>query len=209
MCIGPGECAAILGPNGAGKSTLLRAIAGLLPLDSGDVIFDGVSVAGSGAAHLMGKGLVFVPQAKRVFPSLSVADNIQIMLHPLGRRDRRLRTEALHAEFPVLRERTRVLAGRLSSGEQQIVALARAMAITPRLLLLDEPSHGLSPLWVDRVCGHLKAIREAGVSIGIVEQNIDMAAELADRGYILRMGRVVRDMPAREFSQAMRDSSFA
>lgn len=205
--IDEGECVAILGPNGAGKSTLLKAIMKLVPARAGEVLFKGgVVVLGDGASK---PAIAFLPQGKRVFPSLTVCENIEIMLHKVGRRQLRMRTEALLAMFPALKERAGMAAGRLSSGEQQMVALARAMAIEPQLLLLDEPSHGLSPVWVDRVFDHLKVLRQRGVGIALVEQNVDKAAEIADRGYVMRGGQIVDETRPSEFARAVRDAGFA
>jgi branched-chain amino acid transport system ATP-binding protein len=207
ISIDEGECVAILGPNGAGKSTLLKAIVELVPARAGEVLFKGGVFALGGAA---GKpAIALLPQGKRVFPSLTVSENIEIMLHKFGWRQRRMRTEALLAMFPALEERAGMAAGRLSSGEQQMVALARAMAIEPQLLLLDEPSHGLSPVWVDRVFDHLKVLRQQGVGIALVEQNVDKAAEIADRGYVMRGGQIVDETTPSEFARAVRDAGFA
>ncbi len=120
-----------------------------------------------------------------------------------------MRVDALFTMFPALKERAGLLAGRLSSGEQQMVALARAMAIEPQLLLLDEPSHGLSPIWVDRVFDHLKVLRQRGVGIALVEQNVDKAAEIADRGYIMQAGQIVDETGPSQFARAVRAAGFA
>jgi branched-chain amino acid transport system ATP-binding protein len=207
ISIDEGECVAILGPNGAGKSTLLKAIVELVPARAGEVLFKGEGVALGGVA---GKpAIALLPQGKRVFPSLTVSENIEIMLHKSGWRRRRMRTDALLAMFPALKERAGIAAGRLSSGEQQMVALARAMALEPQLLLLDEPSHGLSPIWVDQVFDHLKVLRQQGVGIALVEQNVDKAAEIADRGYIMRGGQIVDETRPSEFARAVHDAGFA
>ncbi|MBI3372380.1 MAG: ABC transporter ATP-binding protein [Betaproteobacteria bacterium] len=203
------ECVAVFGPNGAGKSTLLKAVAGLLRSDRGEVLLDGERITGLDPATLGKYGIVYVPQGRRVFPSLTVYENLEIMLYRLGSRERRAAVESVFADFPALRDRSGVAAGRLSSGEQQIVALARAMVLKPKLLLLDEPTHGLSAAWVERVFVSLKALCGRGVAIVLVEQAVEKAVELADRGYVMRLGRIVREAEAANLVQAYRESGLA
>jgi branched-chain amino acid transport system ATP-binding protein len=197
--VGPGEVVAVLGANGAGKTTLVRTIAGQLPVRSGSITFDGQDVTRT-APHARAKqGLLMVPEGRRLFGGLSVAENIA-----LGRRAARgSEGEDPLAEledlFPIIRERSHQQAGLLSGGEQQQVAFARALVGRPRMLLLDEPSLGLSPLLVDQLFEHIGVIRERlGVGMVLVEQMVHRALEIAERAYVIERGRVVLSGPSAE-----------
>jgi ABC-type branched-subunit amino acid transport system ATPase component len=186
---GAGEIVAVIGPNGAGKSTLLKAVYGLARVRGGTVRYEGGDVTGSRAHELTELGLNFVPQTDNVFPSLSVAENLAVAAGVLPRAGRAAALAAVHDLFPLLRERRRQRAGTLSGGQRKLVALARALVTQPRLLLLDEPSAGLAPRAMNEVFTKLSEIRELGIAIVIVEQNARRALALADRGYVLELGR--------------------
>jgi branched-chain amino acid transport system ATP-binding protein len=191
----PGELVALIGPNGAGKSSTLRAIARLVPSAGGDIRLYGTSISQAAAHTLPGRGLVLVPEGRRVFGELSVVDNLRLGAHTRGRRDAAEQLDRSFALFPILRERARQAAGTLSGGEQQMLAIARAMMSSPRILLLDEPSLGLAPVVVRQVFDLLRELHARGVSILLVEQNARMALEVADRAYVLQTGRLVASGP--------------
>ncbi len=191
-----GELVALIGANGAGKSTLLRAIAGLLVPAAGRVALDGRDVTGQTPEAMIRAGVALVPERRRVFADLTVLDNLELGGYALPRgRDFRSRLDAGLEEayrlFPVLRRRRGQLAGTLSGGEQQMLAIGRALMSRPRLLLCDEPSLGLAPLVVQEIMRLLSTLREAGATILLVEQNARMALRSADRAYVLEVGRVV------------------
>jgi ABC-type branched-subunit amino acid transport system ATPase component len=183
------QIVAIVGPNGAGKSTLLKAIYGLVRPRGGSVRFAGVEVTGRRADLLTRDGMNLVPQVGNVFPSLTVAENLHVGALVLARSDRQAEIARVLELFPLLAERRRQRAGLLSGGQRKLVAIARALVARPRLLLLDEPSAGLSPLAIDLVFDKLVEIRGLGIGIVIVEQNARRALALADTGYVLDTGR--------------------
>ena len=183
------EIVAVVGPNGAGKSTLLKAVYGLLRPRDGSVHFDGEDVTALRADLLTRRGLNLVPQVENVFPSLTIAENLHIGALVLPKDERPAELERVLEVFPLLAERRRQRAGSLSGGQRKLVALARALVARPRLLLLDEPSAGLSPIAVDLVFEKLVEIRSLGITIVMVEQNARRALALADRGYVLDTGR--------------------
>lgn len=192
--VGSGEVVCVIGPNGAGKSTLLRTICGMLPVGSGTISFEGRSLNGSAPAAIVACGIAMVPEGRRVFGPLTVRENL--MMGAYLRRGAAQRTEVrrdlerLYETFPVLGRREKQMAGLLSGGEQQMLAIARAMMARPKLLLLDEPSMGLAPLIVKDIFRVLDQLRRE-TTILLVEQNARIALQLADRGYVLEMGRVV------------------
>ena len=191
-----GELVALIGANGAGKTTLLRAIAGLVAPAAGRVTLDGRDVTGQAPEAMIRAGVALVPERRRVFAPLTVLDNLELGGYALPRgRDFRSRLEAGVEEayrlFPVLRRRRDQLAGTLSGGEQQMLAIGRALMTRPRLLLCDEPSLGLAPLVVAEIMRLLSTLREAGTTILLVEQNARMALRSADRAYVLEVGSVV------------------
>jgi branched-chain amino acid transport system ATP-binding protein len=189
----PGEVVALIGANGAGKTTLLKAIAGLVTPQAGDVTLEGSSISAVDASDRVKLGVALVPEGRRLFSRLSVAENL--LLGSYRNDDPRHRQEMLeriHALFPVLRERARQRAGTLSGGEAQMLAIARALMSRPRFLMLDEPSLGIMPRLVDAVMDSLRRLHEAeGLTMLLVEQNVPAALDLADRGYVLQTGRVV------------------
>jgi branched-chain amino acid transport system ATP-binding protein len=186
-----GECVALIGANGAGKTTTLRAISGLLPIRAGRVRFRGESLAGLSPRRVVERGLAHVPEGRQVFPSLTVRENLE-----MGARTREARAgrnasfDAVFALFPRLRERERQLAGTLSGGEQQMLAIGRALMARPRLLLLDEPSLGLAPLMVRAIFEIVGTVNASGTTILLVEQNVLRALQLCHRGYVLENGEV-------------------
>jgi ABC-type branched-subunit amino acid transport system ATPase component len=188
-----GELVAIIGPNGAGKSTLLKVVYGLLRPRAGSVRYAGDDVTGMQPEQLTRLGLNYVPQLRNVFPSLSIAENLQVACVSLPRAERRQALDELYGHFALLGERRRQRAATLSGGQRKLLAIARALATRPRVLLLDEPSAGLSPEAVELVFGQLAAVNERGIAIVMVEQNARRALALADRGYVLDMGRNAHD----------------
>jgi branched-chain amino acid transport system ATP-binding protein len=191
-----GEIVAILGPNGAGKSTLIKAIAGLAPISGGAVTFDGRDVTRLPAHCMIRLGLAFTPQTENVFASLSVDDNLQLAAGVLAKALRADRIAVIYTMLPDLARQRRLLAGRLSGGQRQMLAIARALLVAPKALMLDEPSAGLSPKLAEMVFARLADIRRSGVGILLVEQNTRAALNLADRAYVLVQGRARHQGPA-------------
>lgn len=189
-----GEIVAIVGSNGAGKTTLLNTVAGILRPRTGSIRMLGVDVTQVRPERVCEYGIALVPEGRRLFSGLTVRENLLLGAYSARARPHRERTlEEVQEIFPILRERARQLAGTLSGGQQQMVAIARALMARPKLLLLDEPSLGLSPKMVDAIFDVMKRINELGVSILLVEQNVGRALEIADRGYVLEQGRIVRE----------------
>jgi len=183
------ELVAIIGPNGAGKSTLLKVVYGLLRPTSGQVRYRTDDVTGVRPERLTRLGLNYVPQLGNVFPSLSIAENLLVGSVSLPRAERRPAVDDMYAQFPLLAERRRQRAGTLSGGQRKLLAIARALVTRPQALLLDEPSAGLSPQAVELVFDQLAEVKRRGIAIVMVEQNARRALSLADRGYVLDMGR--------------------
>ena len=184
----PGELVGIIGPNGAGKSTLIKALFGLVRVSSGQVVLDGEDVTNERADRLVSKGLGYVPQTNNVFPSLSVEENLQMGLYQTPKRFSE-RYDFVTGLFPTLHERRRQRAGSLSGGERQMLAMSRALMMEPSVLLLDEPSAGLSPAMQDEVFVQTRRINRAGVSVVMVEQNARRCLQICNRGYVLDQGR--------------------
>ena len=193
LAVGPGEIVALIGHNGAGKTTTLKAIAGLLPVWTGRVLFDGAAIAQVSSAARVRRGLAFIPQERFVFADLTVTENLELGAFSIA--DRRLaaeRRETILTLLPVLAERKQQLAGTLSGGEQRMVSLGMALMMRPRLLLLDEPSLGLAPFLVERIMATIQDIvRREGLTVLLVEQNIHHALAIATRVYVMRTGRVI------------------
>jgi branched-chain amino acid transport system ATP-binding protein len=183
-----GEIVGIIGPNGAGKSTLLKAMFGLIPVRSGTVALRDVDVTSAKAHTLVTKGVGYVPQSSNVFGSLTIEENMQMGVY-LRPRTYNARFDVVCTLFPLLGERRKTKAGALSGGERQMVAMGRALMMDPSVLLLDEPSAGLSPMFADEVFVRCKKINAAGVSIVMVEQNARRCLQVCDRGYVLDQGR--------------------
>ena len=188
LVVNPGEFVGIIGPNGAGKSTMLKAVLGQCTVRSGNVVFNGDDITGMKAHQLVSRGVGYVPQTKNVFPSLTVVENLEMgcFLKPKVFKER---FEYVTGLFPRLLQRKTSRAGALSGGERQMVAMSRALMLEPKLLLLDEPSAGLSPHLQDEVFLNCRAINNTGVAILMVEQNARRCLQVVDRGYVLDQGR--------------------
>jgi branched-chain amino acid transport system ATP-binding protein len=189
--VAKGEIVTIIGANGAGKSTALKTVSGLLKPRKGQIVFEGADVTGLAPNDLVGRGIVLIPEARQLWPAMTVLENLEIGAFARSARRVRARTlESVFSMFPLLKERARQKAGTLSGGEQQMCAIGRGLMARPRLLLLDEPALGLAPRLVREVFATLKSIREQGVTIVLVEQNVRHALALADRAFVLETGRV-------------------
>jgi branched-chain amino acid transport system ATP-binding protein len=186
-----GEAVAVVGPNGAGKTTLMRVISGLVVPRAGTLAFEGASLTGTPAHEIVAHGIAHVPEGRRIFPALSVADNLKMgAFLPAARRAYRESLERVYTLFPVLAERQAQRAGSLSGGEQQMLAIGRALMSRPKLILLDEPSMGLAPVMVLRLFDLIRRVREEGYTILVVEQNVRQVLKLVDRAYLLEVGRI-------------------
>ncbi|HEY1945076.1 MAG TPA: ABC transporter ATP-binding protein [Roseiarcus sp.] len=196
LSVGAGEFVVLLGPNGAGKSTLVKAIAGLVPIHHGSVRFNGEDITAAPAHEKIRRGLAFVPQTENVFATLTIEDNLRLAADLLPKRVRARRIAELYAMFPDLAAQPRRPAGQLSGGQRQMLAAARALIVQPSLLILDEPSAGLSPKMATEVFSRLKAINASGVTIILVEQNVKSALAVASRAIILVEGEARHEGPA-------------
>ena len=186
-----GETVGVIGPNGAGKTTLMRVISGLLPGRAGKLAFEGRALTGVPAYRVVARGIAHVPENRRLFPKLTVEENLRIGAYmPQARKHFGERLAWVYELFPRLAERRTQLAGTMSGGEQQMCAIARALMSKPKLLLLDEPSAGLAPLVVQQVFDLVRKIRSEGFTVLIVEQNVQQLLELVDRAYLLEVGRI-------------------
>ena len=181
----------VIGPNGAGKSTTFKAIFGMLKIASGRIVYDGADITGASQARLLSLGICYVPQGRNIFPELSVRDNMELGGYALGTQSAmRPRVEQALDRFPVLREKAAAQAGTLSGGQQKLLEIARGLIAEPKLMLVDEPSIGLSPIMVKDLFRTLQALRDAGMSILMVEQNARSALEISDYGIVLETGRM-------------------
>ncbi len=191
LTVGDGELVALVGANGAGKTTLLRTVSGIQPVSAGAVLFDGVDITALAAERRVRLGIVQVPEGRQVLGPMTVEDNLALGGYTRTRAEVKETLEQVYEMFPVLRERRGQAAGILSGGQQQMLAIARALMARPRILLLDEPSMGLSPILVDEVFEKIVAQKAAGTTIFLVEQNAFLALSIADRAYVLEAGRVI------------------
>ena len=196
------EIVAVLGRNGVGKSTLLRALMGTIPVSSGTITLDGAGIERLPAHVRARRGLAYVPQGREVFPRLSVLENLRVAAYASRQQDWSTRLDGVLEDFPILSERRNARADSLSGGQQQILAVARALMTYPRILLLDEPSEGIQPSIIDQIADTIRAIKvDRGISVVLVEQNLDFAAELAERAYLMQKGRIVRSLSPVEVLQ--------
>jgi branched-chain amino acid transport system ATP-binding protein len=198
--VNQGELVAMVGANGAGKSTFVKAVAGVLAVDRGEIVFEGESIVGLASHKVVRKGIALVPEGRRLFARLSIYENL--LVGATTQRDPQVREEML-AEiftlFPILKERREQKAGTLSGGEQQMLTIARALMSRPRLLMLDEPSLGVMPILVENILRTLQQLnQERGMTMLLIEQNVREALEIANRGYVLQSGKVVAQGPANE-----------
>jgi branched-chain amino acid transport system ATP-binding protein len=201
--VAKGQIVALVGGNGNGKSTTLRAVAGLNQADQGDIVFEGRSLKGLPAHERVGLGLSLVPEGRRLFPRLTVQRNLELGAYT--RRDKHEVAETLdrvYGWFPILKERRTQLAGTMSGGEQQMLAIGRGLMAQPRLLMLDEPSWGIAPKFVTKVLDTIQHINEQGVSILLVEQNLHKALAIAHHGYVIQTGRIVMQGSGRELLES-------
>jgi len=192
LTVAKGSICCLIGANGAGKSTTLMAISGVQPISSGDILFEERSIRKVTPDKIVRQGIVQVPEGRRIFPFLTVQENLTIGAYAIKDQTKITRTAEKYFEvFPILKDRLHQMGGTLSGGEQQMLAIARALMASPRLLLLDEPSLGLAPLIVENIMGIIRQIREEGITILLVEQNAQAALELANYGYVIETGKVV------------------
>ena len=196
FAVKPGELVVVLGPNGAGKSTFVKAIAGIVPVFGGSVALGSDDITDLAPHERIGRGLAFVPQTENIFATLTIHENLELAADILPRPLRRERIASVEAMFPDLAKRPALRAGQLSGGQRQMLALARALIVTPRVLILDEPSAGLSPRIVAEVFANLSRINRTGVTIILVEQNVKAALAIAHRGVVLVEGMLRHEGPA-------------
>jgi branched-chain amino acid transport system ATP-binding protein len=200
--VSAGEIVTIVGANGAGKTTLLETVAGLVRARGGEIVFDAAAIGRLPAERIVARGCSLVPEGRQVFATMPVREHLLLGAHvqfARGRRDEVAEDlERMYALFPILRTRAGQLAGTLSGGEQQVLAIARALMARPKLVMLDEPSMGLAPLVVKDIFAILRRVREAGTTVLLVEQNARSALRIADRGYVLETGRIVLEGTAEE-----------
>jgi branched-chain amino acid transport system ATP-binding protein len=195
--VGQGELVALLGSNGAGKTTLNSVVSGLLPAWAGRVIFDGQDLTGIHYQRVVQAGLIQVPEGRKVFPNLSVLDNLELGAFARARANRAHNLASVFDTFPRLRERQAQLAGTMSGGEQQMLAIGRGLMAEPKLLILDEPSLGLSPLLVEELFALIAQLRARGLAVLLVEQNVGQSLDIADRAYVMENGSIrFSGMPA-------------
>ena len=200
--VSAGEAVAVVGPNGAGKTTLLRVISGVISPRAGTLAFEGEPLTGRPAHEIVAHGIAHVPEGRRLFPGLTVADNLKMgAFLPAARRQFAESLERVFTLFPVLKERRAQRAGSLSGGEQQMLAIGRALMSRPKLILLDEPSMGLAPVMVLRLFDLIRRIRAEGYTILVVEQNVRQVLKLVDRAYLLEVGKVRMEGRADELSE--------
>ncbi len=198
MTVAEGEIVAVLGSNGVGKSTLNNTLSGIYPPFSGSVRFAGRDIAGAAPKTIVELGLIQVPEGRRIFPNLTVRENLELGGYRRGRANRAGNLERVRAVFPRLAERDGQRAGTLSGGEQQMLAIGRGLMAEPRILILDEPSLGLSPLLVEEMFALIRRINQDGIAVLLVEQNVVQSLALADRGYIMENGRFTLSGPSAE-----------
>ncbi|MEW6112508.1 MAG: ABC transporter ATP-binding protein [Thermodesulfobacteriota bacterium] len=201
--INPGETVSVVGSNGAGKSTLLKAIMGSRAAYSGRIVFEGNEIQRKRTEEIVSMGIIYVPEDRRLFRPLSVEENLFLGAYTLDDEERKQKNlEFVYDLFPVLHSRRFQATATMSGGEQQMVAIGRGLMSNPKLLMLDEPSLGLAPILVDEVLDTVRKLKERGLTILLVEQNVREALEISDRGYILQTGRIAKHGPARDLLES-------
>ena len=200
LAVGAGEIVAVLGSNGVGKTTLNKVLSGVLPASAGRIAFDGRELAGASPAAIVEAGLIHVPEGRKIFPNMNVRENLELGSYRRARPNRARNLERVFATFPRLRERVAQAAGTLSGGEQQMLAIGRGMMAEPRLLIMDEPSLGLSPLLVEEMFALILRLNREGMPIMLVEQNVVQSLEIAARAYIVENGAVTLSGPAADIA---------
>jgi branched-chain amino acid transport system ATP-binding protein len=190
LAVPDGEIVALVGANGAGKTTLLKTVSGLLRRQSGSITYDGKHIEEASPPEIVKHGVVHVPEGRKLFPEMAVIDNLLMGAYTIPQSERPQRLERVFSVFPVLKERRKQIAGTLSGGEQQMVAIGRGMMAGPKLLMLDEPSLGLAPLLVEEVFRVITEINRLGVTVLLVEQNTQHALILAHKGFVMELGRI-------------------
>jgi branched-chain amino acid transport system ATP-binding protein len=203
IAVQPGQVTAIVGPNGAGKSSLLKAISGLIPMHQGEVSWSGQSIAGHSPKDIAMAGIAHVPEGRRIFAKMSVIDNLLLGAYLRQSRDIEPALQSVYAAFPRLQERLGQRAGSMSGGEQQMLAIGRALMSAPRLIMVDEVSQGLAPVVVQEVYRQLKRLSAQGMTVLMVEQNARLAFELASQVYVMEQGSVVAHGPTEELAQSV------
>jgi branched-chain amino acid transport system ATP-binding protein len=199
LTVGAGELVAVVGPNGAGKTTLINALSGLAKIEGGTISLGGAEITREPSHRKCGAGIAIVPESRRLFTSMTVLENLELGSYlPDAKTARRESLEQVFELFPVVKDKLHARAGSLSGGQQQMVAIGRAIMARPKLLLLDEPSLGLAPLIVLSMFGAIRKINAAGVSVLLVEQNVGMTMEVARRAYVLEEGRIVMQGPTED-----------
>ncbi|MBP2305363.1 ATP-binding cassette domain-containing protein [Azospirillum melinis] len=201
MAVHAGEIVTVLGSNGVGKTTLNKVMSGVLPAWAGEIRFGGTRIDGKSAARIVEEGLIQVPEGRKIFPNLSIRENLELGSYRRGKSNRARNLERIFATFPRLKEREGQFAGTLSGGEQQMLAIGRGMMAEPLLLILDEPSLGLSPLVVEEMFGLIRKLNEDGLAILLVEQNVVQSLEVARRAYILENGVFALSGPSDEIAR--------
>ena len=186
-----GEIVALLGSNGAGKSTLNNNISGIYEPTAGAILFEGENIIGLRSEKVVQKGIIHVPEGRRIFPNISVRENLELGSYLRGQKNRKANLDRVVGVFPRLQERFSQLAGTLAGGEQHMLAIGRGMMAEPRLMILDEPSLGLSPLLVEEMFGLIQDLNKTGLSFFLVEQNVMQSLEIADRAYVIENGKIV------------------
>ena len=196
--VNEGEIVSLIGANGAGKSTTLRAISGLERAQSGKILYNGEDITGKPSKYMVQNGLILVPEGRLIFPDMTVLENLKIGAYLRNDRDVEADIQRMYSLFPRLKERAWQMAGTLSGGEQQMLAVGRALMSKPKLLMMDEPSLGLAPLVVKDIFSIIRTIRDSGVTVLLIEQNANAALKIADRGYVLETGKITLEGSGRE-----------
>ena len=196
--VNEGEIVSLIGANGAGKSTTLRAISGLERAQSGKILYNGEDITGKPSKYMVQQGLILVPEGRLIFPDMTALENLKIGAYLRSDRDVEADIKRMYSLFPRLKERAWQMAGTLSGGEQQMLAVGRALMSKPKLLMMDEPSLGLAPLVVKDIFSIIRTIRDSGVTVLLIEQNANAALKIADRGYVLETGRITLEGSGRE-----------